>query len=87
MEHPNMTREQIVERLVDTMRESSQENVNWNIVTTETTVGQLGFDSLSVLDLIYDVQQQFGIDFEPEELININTVGELAAFLEDEMKA
>ncbi len=82
-----MNREEIVKRLIDTMRESSQENTNWDVVNAETTVGQLGFDSLSVLDLIYDVQQQFGIDFEPEELVNINTVGELAAFLEEEMKA
>ena len=61
--------------------------LNWDALTDETTIGSLGFDSLSILDLIYDVQQAFGIDFEAEELVNINTVGELTDFLEETLKA
>ena len=50
-------------------------------------IGELGFDSLSILDLIYDVQQEFGIEFDAEELVNVNTVGDLADFIAEETKA
>jgi acyl carrier protein len=82
-----MTKQEIMDQLRETMRASSPEPIDWDTLTAETTIGTLGFDSLSILDLIYDVQQAFGIDFEAEELVNINTVGELADFLEETLKA
>lgn len=82
-----MTRQDILNQLRETMRASSPDPIDWDTLTDETTIGTLGFDSLSILDLIYDVQQAFGIDFEAEELVNINTVGELADFLEETLKA
>ncbi len=82
-----MIRNEILDKLRITMEESAPEPMDWESITEETTIGELGFDSLSILDLIYDVQQAFGIDFEAQELVNINTVGELADFLEEELKA
>ena len=82
-----MTRPEIIKQLLQTVKESSPEPIEWDTLTEETTIGSLGFDSLSILDLIYDVQQAFGVDFEAEELVNINTVGELADFLEEALKA
>ncbi|MBT3191674.1 MAG: acyl carrier protein [Verrucomicrobia bacterium] len=82
-----MTREEILGQLRKAMKESSTEPINWDTVTEDTTIGELGFDSLSILDLIYDVQQTFGIEFEAEELINVNTVSELTEFLEEMLKA
>jgi acyl carrier protein len=87
MEKYVMTKSEILETLKTTMKDSSPEPIEWDTLTEETTIGSLGFDSLSILDLIYDVQQAFGIDFEAEELVNINTVGELADFLEETLKA
>ncbi len=82
-----MTRPEILDQLLTTVKDSSPDPIEWETLTEETTIGSLGFDSLSILDLIYDVQQAFGIDFEAEELVNINTVGELANFLEETLKA
>jgi len=82
-----MTRPEILDQLLTTVKDSSPDPIEWETLTEETTIGSLGFDSLSILDLIYDVQQAFGIDFEAEELVNINTVGELADFLEETLKA
>jgi acyl carrier protein len=82
-----MTRAEILDQLRNTMKDSSPIPADWDTLTEDTTIGELGFDSLSILDLIYDVQQSFGIDFEAEELVNINTVGELAEFLEETIKA
>jgi len=82
-----MTRNEILDQLRETMRVSSPEPMDWEALTEETTIGALGFDSLSILDLIYDVQQSFGVDFEAEELVNIGTVGDLADFLEETLQA
>jgi len=59
--------------------------VDWDSVTLESRIDSLGFDSLSILDLIYDIQQAFGIEFEAEEMIGVTTVGELADFLKKKM--
>ena len=82
-----MTRNEILNQLRSTMENSSPEPLDYESITEETTIGELGFDSLTILDLIYDVQQTFGLDFEAQELVNVNTVGELAEFLEEQLKA
>lgn len=82
-----MTRNEILNQLRSTMESSSPEPLDYDNITEETTIGELGFDSLTILDLIYDVQQTFGLDFEAQELVNINTVGELAEFIEEQLKA
>ena len=56
-------------------------------VGESTEVAELGIDSLAMLDLIYDVQQEFGIEFDPQELVRVRTVGQLAAFIEERMDA
>ena len=82
-----MTRESIIEQLRETMKDSSPEPIDWDTLNASTTIGSLGFDSLSILDLIYDVQQAFEVDFEAEAMVNISTVGDLADFLEEALKA
>ena len=80
-----MNKAEIIEKLKETMKESSQEAVDWNTVDEASTVESMGFDSLSILDLIYDIQQAFEIEFEAEEMVAVGTVGELATFLEAKM--
>ena len=76
-----MTKEDVIVRLADVMKSVSQEDVDWDTVSAESTIESLGFDSLSILDLMYDIQQEFEIDFESEEIVDIKTVDELAAFI------
>ena len=82
-----MGQEEIIGRLREVMKRSSQARVDWNTVGPDTTIQSLGFDSLSILDLIYDVQQEFGLDFEAGELARIKTVREFADFLESKKRA
>ena len=77
-----MTTEQILEKLRLTMKKSSTvQGVNWDSVAAATPIQAIGFDSLAILDLLYDIQQDFGLNFAPEELGSVKTVGDLAAFL------
>jgi acyl carrier protein len=77
-----MTTDEIVGKLRDMMKKSSGAAVNWETVTPDASIATLGFDSLSILDLVYDIQQEFSVDFEAQELVNVKTVGQLAAFLQ-----
>ena len=53
-----MTQEEIIKKLRVMMKQSSQADVKWDTVTEESSIESLGFDSLSILDLIYDIQQE-----------------------------
>ena len=79
-----MTKEEIIEKLRTVMKDSSEKEADWDAVTGETTIESLGFDSLSILDLIYDIQQEFELEFDAELLISVRTVDELAEFLQQQ---
>jgi acyl carrier protein len=85
-ENNTMQREDIMQTLRNIVDGASPEPIDTENLDEDTTIGELGFDSLSVLDLIYDMQQAFGLDFDIQELVAVNSVGELLDFLEEEMK-
>lgn len=77
-----MSDDAIISKLRDILRDSSAEDRDWDQVDGKTTIESLGIDSLSILDLLYDIDQEFGITLEAAEVIDIGTVGEIAALLE-----
>lgn len=77
-----MTRQEILVKLREVMKSSSRAAVDWNAVTEDSEIPAIGFDSLSILDLVYDIQQAFGVSFDAEELTGIAKVGDLVTFLE-----
>ena len=77
-----MSRENILERLGKVINESSEEDVDWNGVTEDTELESFGFDSLTVLDLIFDLDQEFGTKIEATEILKMNTVGDLVTYLQ-----
>lgn len=76
-----MTREEITRRLRGIIARSGRDVVDARDVKETDTIASLGIDSLAMLDFIYDLQQEFGIDFEPTKLMQVQTVGQLATFL------
>ena len=76
-----MSDQAIIEKLREILRDSSPEDRDWDSVGGETTIESLGIDSLSILDLLYDIDQELGIHLEASEVIDIGTVGEIAALL------
>ncbi|MEM7351296.1 MAG: acyl carrier protein [Acidobacteriota bacterium] len=77
----------ILERLGGVIAESAAEEVDWSSVTADTTVEAFGFDSLSVLDLIFDLDQEFGTEIEAAELLKMVTLGDLINYLERNLPA
>ncbi len=76
-----MTREEIEAKLRTVMQSSSESSVDWSSVTGQSEIVDLGFDSLAILDLIYDIQQAFDIEFDAEGLTRVSTVADLVTFL------
>jgi acyl carrier protein len=77
-----MTRSDVFEQLGSVIEESSVEDVDWSTVTEDRTLESFGFDSLAVLDLIFDLEAEFGVQIKAEDILEMKTVGELVTFLE-----
>lgn len=77
-----MTESEVMGMLREVITKSSPQPVDWQTVTAETTIASIGFDSLSMLDLIYDIQQSFGVEFDAEEMAGVRSVGDLVRFLQ-----
>lgn len=77
-----MTRDEIFRQLGEVIEESSVEDVDWSTVTEEHTLESFGFDSLAVLDLIFDVEAEFGVQLKAEDVLEMKTIGELVTYLE-----
>lgn len=77
-----MSRDNILQRLGTVIEDSSAEDIDWSTVDNETTLDSFGFDSLSVLDLIFDLDQEFGTEIEASEILKMNTVGDMVTYLE-----
>lgn len=63
------------------LEESSTQPIDWTALSAETTIEALGFDSLSILDVLYGIEQEFGIELDAGDVIDLKTVGELLAVM------
>ncbi len=50
-------------------------------------VGDLGFDSARALELLVELEEELGIEFGDEDVANMNTVGDVLAFVELQVAA
>jgi len=76
-----MEEKEILGRLRGVLEESSTQPIDWAALSADTTVESLGFDSLSILDVLYGIEQEFGIELEAADVIDLETVGELIAVM------
>ena len=77
-----MTRSEVFEQLGSVIEESNAEDVDWSTVAEDQTLESFGFDSLAVVDLIFDLEAEFGVQLEVEDILEMKTVGDLVTFLE-----
>lgn len=77
-----MTREQIVTNLKDLLRRQKQVKIDVNAIAMDTRLDRLGFDSLSILDFMYDVEDYFKVRIEIADLVRLERVQDLISYLE-----
>lgn len=76
------TRPEIVARLKDLLRQQKQVKIEVDAISEETRLTQVGFDSISILDFIYDVESHFNVRTEIADLVRMERVRDLIDHLE-----
>ena len=55
-------------------------------ITTETNFyDDLSADSLDMVEMVMDMEEELGVDFEMEGEMKLETLGDLADFIEDKL--
>jgi acyl carrier protein len=76
-----MTKDDIISQLRELLRAQKQLKADIDAITLETRFDQIGFDSLSILDFMYEVENRFGTFPDMAELVKMQKVEDLVDFL------
>ena len=82
-----MTQEEIVAALRELLEQQELLKMDIAAITLDTRLDRLGFDSLSVLDFVYDVENRFKVSIEVADLVALERVDELAEYLRRKLAA
>lgn len=77
-----MNREQITERMKELLTRQPHLKTDVAAVNEATKLDQVGFDSISILDFMYDVEASFGIETEVADLVKFETVKDLLDYIQ-----
>jgi acyl carrier protein len=56
-------------------------------LSEDASLESLGVDSLGVIELVFDVEEAFGVQFEPDAASSLRTVGDVAAHIDQLLAA
>ncbi len=51
-------------------------------VTLDSDIKSLGLDSLDIVDLLMDLEDKYGVEFENEEMTSLTTVNDVVKAIE-----
>jgi len=52
-------------------------------ITLETTFESVGADSLDIVELIMEIEEEFGIEIPDEDMKKMTTVGDMVEYLKE----
>ncbi len=64
---------------------SQQLDIPVEEISRDTTFESLHLDSLDMMEMIMDMEEELGVDFEMEGEMKLETIGDLADFIEDKL--
>ncbi|MBQ5955999.1 MAG: acyl carrier protein [Clostridia bacterium] len=65
------------------MKETGKKDIE---LTDETTFKDLGFDSIDAIDILMDIEDEFGIEIQDDSEA-LNNVGDLVKLIEEKINA
>jgi acyl carrier protein len=77
-----MKRPEIISALRELLRAQKQVKVNVDALDEETRLSQVGFDSISILDFMYDVESRFNVRADIAVLVSMERIKDLIDHLE-----
>jgi acyl carrier protein len=82
-----MNRSEILQRLANVIAESAPAPIDAASITEASPLESFGVDSLVLIDLIFDIEQEFGVKLAAEQLTAMRTMGDLVTHLQGRMEA
>jgi len=76
-----MTREQIIARLKALLQKQTEFKGDIHAINEETPIDQMGFDSISILDFMYDIEADFNVQTDVADLVKMQQVKDLVDYL------
>lgn len=64
---------------------SEQLDIPTDEMSRDTTFESLHLDSLDMVEMIMDMEEELGVDFEIEGELKLETIGDLSDFIEDKL--
>ena len=61
----------------DKIKERLESKLNGKELTPDSSFKDLGIDSLDLVDLVFELEEEIGVEFEDNELMQIKTVQNL----------
>ena len=71
-------------RIVDVIRRVTK-NPDFTVETMKDPSMFLGWDSLKSVEILLEIQEVFGIEIEPDEILRIKTLGDLQKLIYNKM--
>ncbi len=66
----------------DKIKERLSTKVKGKDITKETSFKDLGVDSLDLVDLVFELEEEIGVTFEDDELLKLKTIQDLLDLLD-----
>ena len=64
---------------------AQQLDISADELNAGTTFESLNLDSLDMAEMIIDMEEEVGVDFEIDGEVRLETIGELADYIEDKL--
>lgn len=66
----------------DKIKDRLESKLKGKELTKESVFRELGIDSLDLVDLVFELEEEIGVQFEDDELLKIKTVQDLLDLIE-----
>lgn len=66
----------------DLMKERLETKLKGKELTVDMAFKDLGIDSLDLVDLVFELEEEIGVQFEDDELLKLKTVQDLINLIE-----
>ena len=73
----------MLERIISYL--SQQLDIPAEEMDRNTTFESLHLDSLDMVEMVMDMEEELGVDFEMEGKLNVETIGELADYIAEKL--
>lgn len=78
------SRSEIVTCLQGMLAGSLEEELDADTFGEATRLDSLGLNSLAILNLLFDLEEEFGLEIDAETMGEMGTVGDLVSYLQEQ---